>query len=101
MNKKVIFGILVLMAIATVGVIWSQIRLIQSARLVNTDRFEKNVFSALNEVVKKLELDEEKDLFLSSMSQRYPNSNVPTFNPFGSREKEKNLENRIKMDYLD
>lgn len=101
MNKKVIFGILVLMAIAIVGVIWSQIRLIQSATLVNTERFEKSVFSALNEVVKKLELDEEKDLFLSSMSQKYPNSNVPTFNPFGSKEKEKNLENRIKMDYLD
>jgi len=101
MNKKVIFGILALMAIAIVGVIWSQIRLIQSATLVNTERFEKSVFSALNEVVKKLELDEEKDLFLSSMSQKYPNSNVPTFNPFGSREKEKNLENRIKMDYLD
>jgi two-component system phosphate regulon sensor histidine kinase PhoR len=101
MNKKVIFGILVLMAIAIVGVIWSQIRLIQSATQVNTERFEKNVFSALNEVVKKLELDEEKDLFLSSMSQKYPNSNVPSFNPFGSKEKEKNLENRIKMDYLD
>ena len=101
MNKKVIFGILALMAIAIVGVIWSQIRLIQSATLVNTERFEKSVFSALNEVVKKLELDEEKDLFLSSMSQKYPNSNVPTFNPFGSKEKEKNLENRIKMDYLD
>jgi hypothetical protein len=101
MNKKVIFGILGLMAIAIVGVIWSQIRLIQSATLVNTERFEKSVFSALNEVVKKLELDEEKDLFLSSMSQKYPNSNVPSFNPFGSKEKEKNLENRIKMDYLD
>jgi two-component system phosphate regulon sensor histidine kinase PhoR len=101
MNKKVIFGILALMAIAIVGVIWSQIRLIQSATQVNTERFEKSVFSALNEVVKKLELDEEKDLFLSSMSQKYPNSNVPSYNPFGSREKEKNLENRIKMGYLD
>ena len=101
MNKKVIFGILALMAMAIVGVIWSQIRLIQSATQVNTERFEKSVFSALNEVVKKLELDEEKDLFLSSMSQKYPNSNVPSYNPFGSREKEKKLENRIKIDYLD
>lgn len=101
MNKKVIFGILGLMAIAIVGVIWSQVRLIQSATLVNTERFEKSIFSALNEVVNKLELDEEKDLFLSSMSLKYPNSNVPSFNPFGSKEKEKNLENRIKMDYLD
>jgi two-component system phosphate regulon sensor histidine kinase PhoR len=89
------------MAIAIVGVMWSQIRLLQSATEVNTDRFEKNVFSALNEVVKKLELDEEKDLFLASMSEKYPNSNVPTFNPFGSREREKKLENRIKMNYLD
>jgi len=90
MNKKVIFAIIGLMAIAIVGVMWSQIRLLQSATEVNTDRFEKNVFSALNEVVKKLELDEEKDLFLASMSEKYPNSNVPTFNPFGSREREKN-----------
>ncbi|MBU6167994.1 MAG: HAMP domain-containing histidine kinase [Bacteroidetes bacterium] len=101
MNKKVIFGIIGLMAIAIAGVMWSQIRLIQSATLVQTERFEKNVFSALNEVVKKLELDEEKDLFLASMSEKYPNSNVPTFNPFGSKEKDKNLENRIKIDYLD
>jgi two-component system phosphate regulon sensor histidine kinase PhoR len=101
MNKKVIFAIIGLMAIAIVGVMWSQIRLLQSATEVNTDRFEKNVFSALNEVVKKLELDEEKDLFLASMSEKYPNSNVPTFNPFGSREREKKLENRIKMNYLD
>lgn len=101
MNKKVILGIIGLMAIAIAGVMWSQIRLIQSATLVQTERFEKNVFSALNEVVKKLELDEEKDLFLASMSEKYPNSNVPTFNPFGSKEKDKNLENRIKIDYLD
>lgn len=101
MNKKVIFAIIGLMAIAIVGVMWSQIRLLQSATEVNTDRFEKNVFNALNEVVKKLELDEEKDLFLASMSEKYPNSNVPTFNPFGSREREKKLENRIKMNYLD
>jgi two-component system phosphate regulon sensor histidine kinase PhoR len=101
MNKKVIFGIIGLMGLALVGVIWSQIRLIQSATLVQTERFEKNVFSALDEVVKKLELDEEKDLFLASMSEKYPNSNVPTFNPFGSKEKDKNLENRIKIDYLD
>ena len=100
MNKKVIFGIIGLMAFAIAGVMWSQIRLIQSATEVNTDRFEKNVFSALNEVVKKLELDEEKDLFLSSMNEKYPNSNVPTFNPFGSKEKDKNLENRINIDYL-
>ncbi len=88
------------MAFAIIGVLWSQIRLIQSATEVNTDRFEKNVFSALNEVAKKLELDEEKDLFLSSMNEKYPNSNVPTFNPFGSKEKDKNLENRINIDYL-
>lgn len=89
------------MAFAIAGVMWSQIRLIQSATEVNTDRFEKNVFSALNEVVKKLELDEEKDLFLASMKEKYPNSNVPSFNPFGSKEKDKNLENRIKINYLD
>jgi len=100
MNKKVILGIIGLMAFAIIGVLWSQIRLIQSATEVNTDRFEKNVFSALNEVAKKLELDEEKDLFLSSMNEKYPNSNVPTFNPFGSKEKDKNLENRINIDYL-
>ena len=88
------------MAFAIIGVLWSQIRLIQSATEVNTDRFEKNVFSALNEVAKKLELDEEKDLFLSSMNEKYPNSNVPTFNPFGSKEKDKNLENRININYL-
>jgi two-component system phosphate regulon sensor histidine kinase PhoR len=51
-------------------------------------------------VAKKLELDEEKDLFLSSMNEKYPNSNVPTFNPFGSKEKDKNLENRININYL-
>jgi two-component system phosphate regulon sensor histidine kinase PhoR len=100
MNKKVILGIIGLMGFAIIGVLWSQIRLIQSATEVNTDRFEKNVFSALNEVAKKLELDEEKDLFLSSMNEKYPNSNVPTFNPFGSKEKDKNLENRINIDYL-
>jgi len=100
MNKKVILGIIGLMAFAIIGVLWSQIRLIQSATEVNTDRFEKNVFSALNEVAKKLELDEEKDLFLSSMNEKYPNSNVPTFNPFGSKEKDKNLENRININYL-
>lgn len=101
MNKKVIFAIIGLMGVAILGVIWSQTRLIQAATEVNKDRFEKNVFSALNEVVKKLELDEEKDLFLASMKEKYPNSNVPTFNPFGSKQKEKILENRIKMEYLD
>jgi hypothetical protein len=34
------------------------------------------------------------------MNEKYPNSNVPTFNPFGSKEKDKNLENRINIDYL-
>jgi two-component system phosphate regulon sensor histidine kinase PhoR len=101
MNKKVIFGIIGLMAIAILGVLWSQIRLIQSATEVNTDRFEKNVFSALGEVVKKLEIDEEKDQFLASMREKYPNSDLPTYNPFGTSEKEKKLENRIKPDYLD
>lgn len=101
MNKKIIFAIIGLMAMAIIGVIWSQIRLIQSATEVNTERFQKNVFSALNEVVKRLELDEEKDLFLASMKEKYPNSNVPSFNPFGSKEKDKNLESRIKIEYLD
>jgi len=59
MNKKAIWAIIGLMSAAVIGVAVLQMDLIRTAVHVNEERFEKNVFSALNTVNQRL-MDREK-----------------------------------------
>jgi two-component system, OmpR family, phosphate regulon sensor histidine kinase PhoR len=67
MDKRAIWAIIGLMTAAVVGVVWLQMGLIRTAMQVNEDRFDKNVYNALNEVAKRLE-EEEKTEALSSVN---------------------------------
>ncbi|MEL7122477.1 MAG: HAMP domain-containing sensor histidine kinase [Bacteroidota bacterium] len=63
MNQRIIWSIVTLMSIAVVGVVWLQIDLIRSAARVNEERFEKNVYDALNAVTARLEEEERKEIY--------------------------------------
>lgn len=63
MNKKAIWVIIGLMGAAVIGVIWLQLGLIFTAIRVNEDKFEKDVFEALNSVVKRIEKEEQQEAF--------------------------------------
>jgi two-component system phosphate regulon sensor histidine kinase PhoR len=67
MNKRAIWAIIGLTTAAVVGVVWLQMGLIRTAMQVNEDRFDKNVYNALNEVAKRLE-QEERTEALSTMN---------------------------------
>jgi two-component system phosphate regulon sensor histidine kinase PhoR len=62
MNKKAIWLIIGLMSAAVIGVVWLQIDLIRTAARVNEERFEKNVYNALNAVAARLEKEESKEV---------------------------------------
>lgn len=63
MNKKAIWVIIGLMGAAVIGVVCLQLGLIFTAIRVNEDKFEKDVFEALNTVVKRIEKEEQRDAF--------------------------------------
>lgn len=60
MKKNAIWVIIGLMSAAVIGVVWLQMDLIRTAIRVNEERFDKNVYNALNEVIKQLEADEKR-----------------------------------------
>ncbi len=62
MNKQAIWLIIGLMSAAVIGVVWLQIDLIRTAAKVNEERFEKNVYNALNAVAAHLEEEEIKEI---------------------------------------
>ncbi len=63
MNKKAIWAIIGLMSLAVIGVVWLQMSLIQTSMKVNEEKFDKNVFNALNAVVNRLEYNEKREAF--------------------------------------
>lgn len=56
------------MSAAVIGVVWLQMGLIRTSMRINEERFDKNVHYALSEVVKRLELEEQKEEFFSSVN---------------------------------
>jgi two-component system, OmpR family, phosphate regulon sensor histidine kinase PhoR len=58
MDKKVIWSIVGLMAIAVIGVVSLQMSLIRTAIQENEQRFDRNVFNAMAAVVNRLEYEE-------------------------------------------
>ncbi|KAA3633134.1 MAG: sensor histidine kinase [Bacteroidetes bacterium] len=64
MSKKVIWTIIGLMTMAVVGVVWLQMNLIRTSILVNEEKFDANVFTSLNAVVRNLEEEEDRQAFL-------------------------------------
>ncbi len=68
MNRKAIWAIIGLMSVAVIGVVWLQTALIRTSIQVNEERFDKNVFNALNAVVARLEQEEKKATFNQYMN---------------------------------
>ena len=64
MSKKVIWTIIGLMTVAVVGVVWLQMNLIRTSILINEEKFDANVFTSLNAVVRNLEEEEDRQAFL-------------------------------------
>jgi len=68
MNRKAIWAIIGLMSVAVIGVVWLQTALIRTSIQVNEERFDKNVYNALNAVVARLEQEEKKTAFNQYMN---------------------------------
>lgn len=68
MNKKAIWGIVGLMSAALIGVVWLQMGLIFTSIKVNEERFDKNVYNALNEVARRLEEEDKRNETLSAIN---------------------------------
>ncbi|HMQ48848.1 MAG TPA: HAMP domain-containing sensor histidine kinase [Saprospiraceae bacterium] len=74
MNKKAIWAIIGLMSAAVFGAFWLQLDLIGTAVKVNEERFEKNIYTALNTVVQRVEAEENR----TALNQ-YVNGYVTTY----------------------
>ena len=68
MNKKAIWAIIGLMSAAVLGVVILQMDLIRTAVAVNEERFEKNIYSALNAVTRRLETEESQEVLHNSLN---------------------------------
>lgn len=68
MNKKAIWIIIGLMSAAVFGVVWLQMGLIFTSIRVNEDKFEKDVYEALNAVKENLEKTERDEVFNYSIN---------------------------------
>lgn len=64
MSKKVIWTIIGLMTMAVVGIVWLQMDLIRTSIIINEEKFDANVFTSLNAVVRSLEEEEDRQAFL-------------------------------------
>ncbi len=87
MNKRAIWVIIGLMTAAVIGVVWLQVDLIRTAIRINEERFDRNVQSALAEVVKYLEYEEVKTEVYSSVNgfqMNYPLQDVLPGGRFGT-----------------
>ncbi|MBK8704389.1 MAG: hypothetical protein IPN33_12765 [Saprospiraceae bacterium] len=58
MNKKAIWAIIGVMSVAVIGVVWLQMDLIRTSMKVNERKFDKDVYSSLNNVALRLEYEE-------------------------------------------
>jgi len=68
MNKKIIWIIVVLMSAAVVGVVWLEMDLIGNLMQENEEQFDNDVYSALNEVARGLEINERADELYSTLN---------------------------------
>ncbi|MCI4651625.1 HAMP domain-containing sensor histidine kinase [Phaeodactylibacter sp.] len=68
MNKKAIWAIIGLMSAAVLGVVILQMDLIRTAVAVNEERFEKNIYAALNAVTRRLETEESQEVLEYSLN---------------------------------
>ncbi len=68
MNKKAIWGIIGLMSAAVLGVVCLQMDLISTSIRVNEEKFDKDVFNALNAVIDRLEIAEDREAFNYSVN---------------------------------
>ncbi len=65
MKQQHIWLIIGLMSAAVIGLVWLQLGLIRTALKVNEERFDKNVYNALNEVAQRLETQEAEQAAVS------------------------------------
>lgn len=68
MNKKAIWAIIGLMSAAVIGVAMLQMDLIRTSIGVNEEKFDKDVYEALNTVVLRLEHAENREIFNYTMN---------------------------------
>jgi len=68
MNKRAIWAIIGLMSAAVLGVVILQMDLIRTAVAVNEERFEKNIYAALNAVTRRLETEESQEVLHNSLN---------------------------------
>ncbi|MEQ8705030.1 MAG: HAMP domain-containing sensor histidine kinase [Phaeodactylibacter sp.] len=68
MDKKAIWAIIGLMSAAVLGVVILQMDLIRTAVAENEERFEKNIYAALNAVTLRLETEESQEVLHNSMN---------------------------------
>lgn len=68
MSKKAIWIIIGLMSAAVVGVVWLQTDLIRTSMRVNEEKFNKNVYEALRNVVERLEYEEKREALSYSIN---------------------------------
>lgn len=68
MNKRAIWAIIGLMSAAVVGVVWLQMDLIRTGIQVNEEKFDENVYTALNKVVERLKSEERREAFKFQMN---------------------------------
>ena len=66
MNQRIIWLIVGLMSIAIVGVVVSQVGVVMSSVSAIEEKFEENVYDALNDIVRKLETEENRKAFETS-----------------------------------
>ncbi len=65
MTERKIKWIIGIMGIALAGVIYLQVYSIRRGIKLNTEQFDKNVFAALSNVARRLELNEQKDVVIA------------------------------------
>lgn len=68
MNKKAIWAIIGLMSAAVLGLVILQMDLIRTAVKVNEERFEKNLYAALNAVTNRLAAEEGQEVIDNSIN---------------------------------
>ena len=66
MNQRIIWLIVGLMSVAIIGVVVSQVGVIMSSVSAMEEKFEENVYEALNDIVRKLEIEENRKAFETS-----------------------------------
>ncbi|KEO73187.1 sensor histidine kinase [Anditalea andensis] len=69
MSKTKMNLVIVLMSVATLGLVAFQYYWVNNALKINQERFEQNVYQSLYSTVNKLEKNEASDIFLSNLMQ--------------------------------